>query len=422
MDKQNTILKRFISLLLIKPQITAGIIALIVSILAKLVANLTGFQFFIAFLFQLIAIEGLVYIVSKSATDRINSIVYMTDRIRRKDLNHTIEVSEFDGLEAVSSSLNSMITDLKSIMRSLKDLSNRLVSSSDLLNQNSGKLNNAIDDIAATTDEIARGASEQASEAEKGVELITNLSDQISNVHNQALIVGESSEHMKSLSSNGVKTLEILKKVSSHTEEVSDEVLGFIYGFTDKINNIGEFVSSINTIAEQTNLLALNAAIEAARAGDAGRGFAVVADEIRILADNSKKATEEIEYLVEDIMIDASTATTVVKALDNVVDDQSNAVDNTSEIFHQIANSIELIIDQIDQTIEAVDIIEKDKNNAIDAIQNISAVSQESAAASQEVAASTSTQKDFIEEMLSTTKILNRLALEFKQYTDIYKI
>ncbi len=69
----------------------------------------------------------------------------------------------------------------------------------------------------------------------------------------------------------------------------------------DASKAIGEITSSIDSIASLTNLLALNATIEAARAGEAGKGFAVVAGEVKILANQTAKATEDITGRVANL-------------------------------------------------------------------------------------------------------------------------
>ncbi|RBP78524.1 chemotaxis protein [Marinomonas rhizomae] len=105
-------------------------------------------------------------------------------------------------------------------------------------------------------------------------------------------------------------------------------------------NGISQLVSSIQEISSQTNLLALNAAIEAARAGSAGRGFAVVADEVRNLAGKTHGASEQVEALVKQVIVQTEQIKNMVKQNQiSAVDISSSSVQIDKVVDDVIARS-----------------------------------------------------------------------------------
>jgi len=96
-----------------------------------------------------------------------------------------------------------------------------------------------------------------------------------------------------------------------------------------------EVVDLIRSIAEQTNLLALNATIEAARAGEAGKGFAVVASEVKNLANQTAKATDDVQAQIEAM---TSATASVVEAM--------RGVGGVIETVNSVASSISAAIEE----------------------------------------------------------------------------
>ncbi len=105
-------------------------------------------------------------------------------------------------------------------------------------------------------------------------------------------------------------------------------------GLLQAAGRIDEVVGLIGGIASQTNLLALNATIEAARAGELGKGFAVVASEVKVLANQTARATGEIG---EQIRAVQGRTREAAEALRGIVTMVAEIETLTSEISSAVA-------------------------------------------------------------------------------------
>lgn len=115
------------------------------------------------------------------------------------------------------------------------------------------------------------------------------------------------------------------------------------------VNEISSFVNRINEIASQTNLLALNAAIEAARAGEHGRGFSVVADEVRKLAEESNRASNEINRIIVILNDHSSDALNEIKASENSIQRVVNTTIETKNGMKRSLSEVEKLSASMDR-------------------------------------------------------------------------
>ena len=158
-----------------------------------------------------------------------------------------------------------------------------------------------------------------------------------------------------------VADTEVRSKRGREQLEQQQDLMSVVLGSVDQLEEtmsqlresskkISDIVGLVTGIADQTNLLALNASIEAARAGEHGKGFAVVAQEVRKLAEETKKAVQNVSHLIRETENNIEGMALSVHSVDTQVQKSVDTQESISSSFTSIAEAVSGIKDQYMQT------------------------------------------------------------------------
>jgi methyl-accepting chemotaxis protein len=249
-----------------------------------------------------------------------------------------------------------------------------------------------------------------------------DLSDQIDTITTLSNEMDELSIKTKATTDKGMKEVESLRERNSETNVMNGRIQQQMESLASNIANINQVIASIQGITEQTNLLALNASIEAARAGEHGKGFAVVAEEVRKLAEQSRNETEVIKQTVDSILKNSQQTVAVIASNASLIQAQNESVQSTevafkdnSELSSSIATSISELMTKLSHMLEH-------KNQAIMAIQSISAISEETAASAEQVSASAIDQQAELQKVAESINNVNEISKELQEVVNRFKL
>ena len=156
--------------------------------------------------------------------------------------------------------------------------------------------------------------------------------------------------------SEGVSYIEENVKQLMEIAETNQGTISGIRALGDKIENIWDIVTLINSVADQAKIIAFNAELEASSAGEAGRNFHIVATEIRRLADGIIDGTKEIKERIteiqkssDDLILASESGTQKIQVgVENAknLEERFTSIKNASESTADSAGKITTIIQQ----------------------------------------------------------------------------
>ncbi|MGC4030960.1 MAG: methyl-accepting chemotaxis protein [Tepidisphaeraceae bacterium] len=167
-----------------------------------------------------------------------------------------------------------------------------------------------------------------------------------------------------------------------------------IHDIQKSAGETAKIVKVIDEIAFQTNLLALNAAVEAARAGEAGKGFAVVAEEVRNLAMRSAEAAKSTSAMIEQSVQNSRGGVLIAEEVGQVLGEITSTSEKVNALIAEIAQASSEQSKGIGQVNTAVTQMDK-------VTQSNAAAAEESASASEELAAQAAGMSGVVVELMA---------------------
>lgn len=346
------------------------------------------------------AVKGAEEIVSCIATGDL------TTSPSEKLMNKKDEIGAMArSIENLRETLYGMVSD---VMNSAEQLSETGKNLDMMAAQTDGTAN----EISSAVEGISQGAVSQAEEIETASHRVMVIGDEIGEIADKAKTLDSASADVEQAGNASSEIVAELLESNNQTVEAIASIERQVHATNQAVENIKEAVSVITDIASQTNLLSLNASIEAARAGEMGKGFAVVATEISNLAAQSGSSSQEIEDIVNRLYSESEKSIEAMNKVKAIIKIQEEKLNDTTRQFAKVESSIAVSKNETAGINAQSARCNESRQVIVDVMTNLSAISEQNAASTEETMAS-------MEELNAT---INLLAQEAKNVSDMSEV
>lgn len=354
-------------------------------------------------------------------TKPLKALIEDMRKVKEGDFTIQVAIKSKDEIGEIGKNFNSMVEELGNLTKNISIVSERVNASSLALTTASHDMTAASEEVTASVEEIAAGNKMQSISIENCSEISSDFSIKCSELQLNTNEVLSSMKEMNLNIKDGLVLNAGLNEINAENRKATEMIEKVTLDLNTNIKNISMIIEKISEISEQTNLLALNASIESARAGEAGKGFAVVAEEIRKLAEQSKRSTEDIRNIISAVQEDSKNTVDAMQNVKERATEQSEAVQKVNHSFELISNSIQNINEKLTMNGSYITKLADNAEQLAKEFVGISSISEESAASSEQVAATMQSQaRDFEKVVLAVDDLkelvvsLNNLIKKFK--------
>ena len=266
----------------------------------------------------------------------------------------------------------------RTLMGMVKELSHITENSMDSNRQIVEETGNVLDSFSKNSEEIT-GINERTQDINARLEELTAINRQLSDLANQ---VNQLSKENQNKMNSATESMEQIHRSTNECKEI-------VWKLGEESKEILGIIQVITGISQQTNILALNATIEAARAGEHGKGFAVVAEEIQKLAEQTRKAVDNIGTIVTASVEDTGRAVKVMEQSAELTETGMESMSEVGSSTASITSSNEKMTKQIVEMDHTVENIWIQSNKVAKGMQQVNVSTQNNYKAIEQVNAAT---------------------------------
>jgi methyl-accepting chemotaxis protein len=337
----------------------------------------------------LLLIAGLVFLIATRLKRTITSFSTATEKFSDGNISDTISVpADAKELVSLGESIAKLQEKLRDIVTQIHTNLNNAVQSMEEVEAGVVTCDDAGETIVLAVEEITKGCVHFSESIDICNNSLKQVGEMIDKIVELSASASDKAVNVQKVGHHAKGNLNLLIQANENTDRIADEVVKGIRKSNEATKRIEEISQTITGIAKQTNLLSLNASIESARAGEAGRGFSVVATEIQKLAEESTKSAQEIGSIISQITALSEDNIDFANKIQNAVREEENTLLSVNESFDTVIHKLQDAVLEISVIKDDAKILETEKDNVLNEMETLSAISVQNASSCEETNAS----------------------------------